>query len=332
MKLTNLHAQNLMLSLWSVAGIFLFFSLLPGLIDKKNVVIIAPLVFITFGGADLFGTLITGYRHGPPHHIQWWAGWIEYSANTTSLFWVPQHAIPSWLGIALLMRQRLHPSLLPYLAPLFAAILLWSPFAAMGLMPFAVVLALQYGLRDIVLDWRSMCSLFFLAIPVASYLAAGTTTVPHGFIWTVPCTMDDGACFTWPAYFLFLVIEVATPLAILFLGIDSEKGFLLAAAISLCSIPLYKIGVTNDFAMRASIPAISVLSILSAKVLINGNRLTTVAILAMLVAALPTISGEVYRGFSPGPDIDEDTTFDAPWAERYIDQYFAPMPIWILRK
>ena len=62
------------------------------------------LAFVAFSGADGIGTLVTGFRFGPPWHLEWWIGWMEYGSHATSLFWVPQHAIPAWLGIAVLMR------------------------------------------------------------------------------------------------------------------------------------------------------------------------------------------------------------------------------------
>lgn len=98
-------------------------------------------------------------------------------------------------------------------------------------------------------------------------------------------------------------------------------------------IPLYRIGIYNDFAMRASLPALAVLSILCAKVLAAGATRYSAAIVVVLLLALPTSVGEIYRGFiREDPAIRPDATFNDPWAARYLRQYFAPLPVWVLRK
>lgn len=332
LKLTNPHWQNAVASLWSIAGVFFFFSLLPKLApNTRSVAIVTPLVFIVFGGADLLGTMISGYQHGPQYHFQWWSGWIEFPANTTSIFWVPQHAIPSWIGLALLMGQRSRTALLPYAALLFSAVLLWSPFAALGLFPFALALLWQHGARSMMFGWQPIAAALLLAVPISSYLLSGVSSVPHGMITKLRCVLADGACFTWFSYARFLLIEVGIPLLILAFRRHGENGFLLAAALTLCLFPLYRVGANNDFAMRATIPALALLAILCADVLVTGPRMLAAAVALVLIAALPTTIGEIRRGLSNGPNLDVNTSFDSPWAAAYTDQYFAPLPIWILR-
>ena len=332
LKITGAEIQTLALTAWSALGVFLLFCLLPDLVGtQRKAVIAAPLVFIVFGGADLIGTVLTHYRVGPVFHFEWWASWIEFPANTTSIFWVPQHALPAWLGLALFMRYRERTSLLPYFILLMSAIVLWSPFSAIGLMPFFLVLLWRHGFGKILLDWRPIVSTVLLAVPLAIYLTAKAESIPAGFIASVPCITDHRECFTWTYYVLFLLLEVSLPLAILFLWKEKEQGFLAAAAIALCLIPLYRIGIYNDFAMRASLPALAVLAILCAKALVRAPPRYSRAVVVVLLMALPTSVGEIYRGFLPGPSVPPATTFDDQWATRFLRQYFAPQPVWVLK-
>lgn len=217
MKITGGEVQNLVLLGWSVLGVFLFFCLLPGLVGTKYAAIIAaPIVFILFGGADLIGTVLTHYHVGPKYHLEWWASWIEFPANTTSLYWVPQHALPAWLGVALLMRYGQRTALLPYAALLVLAIAFWSPFSAIGLLPFLVALVWIHG-KKLLFNWRLWASTLLLAVPLGLYLSAAAESIPNGFIANVLCIADHRECFTWASYVLFLLIEIALPLVTLFL-------------------------------------------------------------------------------------------------------------------
>ena len=332
LKITDAHIQTGVLAAWSVLGIFLFFSLLPIQVGTtRKALIAAPLVFMVFGGADLIGTLLTRYQRGPPLHIEWWGSWIEFPASTTSLFWVPQHALSAWLGVALIMRSRQHAALLRYLILLVAAIALWSPFSAAGLVPFLLALLWQHGGGKMLWGWRQIASTLLLVVPLGLYLLAKSESIPTGFITDVPCITEHRDCFTWKSYFIFLLLEVGLLLAILFFWRQKEQGFLVAAALALCLIPLYRVGIYNDFAMRASLPALAVLAIFCAKAIVHAPRPYAWGALLVLLLALPTTGGEIYRVFMTGPAIRPDTTFDDPWAKKYLRQYFAPQPIWILR-
>jgi hypothetical protein len=338
LRSTNPDFQTLATAVWSTLGVSLFFNLLPGIVGKRWAAVAAPLVFVVFGGADVLGALITKAEPILPFHNEWWAGWIQYSSNTTSLFWVPQHAIPAWLGVAILMRWRDRPEFLRYCAFMTSAILLWSPFSAIGLTPFLLALLVQHGARGLIMDLRSIVSVLLLSVPVALYLTAGSGTIPHGFIGKLPCLeiVPWKGCFTWPTYPIFLVIEIGAPLAMLFLRREREQGFVVASAIALLALPLYKFGAMNDLSMRASLPALAVLAILSAKLLTEGRKTYAAAVILILAAATPNVLGEMYRGFIPGAHVPPNNTVDmgisGEGGKFFYAQYFAPLPIWVLEQ
>lgn len=253
---------------------------------------------------------------------------------------MPQHALAAWLGIAVLMRQMERPSLLPFMAMLLSASLLWSPFVAIGLAPFVFAVAVRHHGKQSALSWQALLTLALVALPIVVYLRSGAGTVPHSFIWNNGC-FGRARCFTWWGYARFLLIEIGLP-SIILLSIKSERGaFLWVALGSLLVFPLIHIGAFNDFTMRASIPALAVLAIGVARIAAVGHRpaLLGAALLCLALGA-PTAIGEMARPFvaektEPGPKVrvSQKNTFDdlsIVWSPlRY--QYFAQHPIWILR-
>jgi hypothetical protein len=195
MKISGLHEAAAFAGLWTAAGVFLFFRLMLENLGTFRRASIAMAVFALFSGADILGTLLTGYQVGPKYHYEWWAGWLSYDASSTLLFWVPQHAIPAWLMTALLVRQIDRPALLPHLALLFAATQLWSPFVALGLVPFAVYLLFRQHGRQMLFDWRPLCAIAIVGIPLALYITTAAGKVPAMPAWEYTCPYG-GPCYS----------------------------------------------------------------------------------------------------------------------------------------
>jgi hypothetical protein len=336
LKLTDIHAQRLVSGIWSLAGVFLFFRLLIDIVPQRRARFIVPVVFILFSGADIVGRAITHFQVGLIYHYEWWSGWIEYGSNMTSMFWVQQHAIPMWIGVALMMRQADRASALPFLALFFASVCLWSPFAAIGLSPFALLLVKQYGLKNIVFDWRAIGAVVMIAIPIGLYLTADAGDVPHGFVWKGAnrCVWGPEApCFTWASYLLVVLIEFAIPALVLLFTEQKYRGFVIVATVSLLLIPFYKLGAYNDFGMRTSIAGLAVLAILCGKAISTGPRGAIAVILFALTLGLPTALGEVARAFTDlkGPDIDSNLQNSLNEHPEVLSQYFARLPVAVLR-
>ena len=57
---------------------------------------------------------------------------------TTQLFWVPNHALGSWLVIGIMFRNMRFSVVDATFPILLAAAALWSPLSAVGLLPFAL--------------------------------------------------------------------------------------------------------------------------------------------------------------------------------------------------
>ena len=318
---------------WTLLGVFLLFRLLADLAGGGRRALLVPAVFAVFSGADILGRAITGFQMGPLLHIEWWSRWIEYGSHTTSLTWVPQHALAAWLVVALIAGQLRELTLRSQLGLLLAATLLWSPFAAIGLVPFALLLVR----RDTLADWRNWMALV-VALPLVVYLTAGSGNLPASWPWTEPCDTPD-LCFSGRNYLRFAAIEFLVP-AVVLLAWRRDRIVLVATA-SLLLIPLFRFGAGNDFGMRGSIPALAALGMAAGLLLADSARLRyAVPMAAVLALGSITASLEIAQRFldarvpSPTAMTFGQMFREAPAGDvQYLrPQYFAKPPEWLVRR
>jgi hypothetical protein len=69
------------------------------------------------------------------HIEQWSIGW-QYSSNAALLFWVPHQALAGWIASGLLLYAILYSPQRKYSLFYFSLTALWSPFVAIGLLPY----------------------------------------------------------------------------------------------------------------------------------------------------------------------------------------------------
>lgn len=316
---------------WILANDVLFATTLVGailaglwlLVITRARPAVAGLVFALASGTDIVGWML---RNGPASlarigqlsgdHIERWAGLWEYSANTTLLFWVPQHAIVGWLATALLVDavQRDDPRI-PWLL-LVALATLWSPFAALGLAPVILCLLVAEP-RHVAARVRAAISpenlvgvivllvmgLYFAARAVPFTIGGGADTAPsvaNGFLPWIGADLSLGSFIR--RYVVFCGVEF---LLLGFVAWRCLRGssdprvkrllFLLSVCCAtLLLLPLFRYGYFNDLVMRAGIPSLFVLwvAVLDA----SWQRRSWVAALAvLLVIGLPTPGLEIHR-------------------------------------
>lgn len=261
--LAGFGAANIALYLWTALGWFLFALCAYRLFAKRAQRIACVLLLVCFGGMDLVG-YATAYKTLPSlgEHLEWWMPYMQYSSNSTLLFWVPNHALPAWLCTALILRRWRQPQLARMTPLLATAVPLWSPLAAIGLFPFFL-----FGLRWIkdarILFSPATCLPFLpIALLIALYLGLDAASVPHA--WQVR-NFPNAVSFA-VNYGLFCLIEFGF-LALVLAKIGPYDMPMRIAVAVLCLLPFYYYGPGNDLAMRASIPALCVLALASARVL-----------------------------------------------------------------
>jgi hypothetical protein len=313
------------LQTWS--GLVLLLALLLQKIRPARSLLFV-ILFLLFSGLDLIGWLIHDSTSSILVHKEWWAGSnyaFAYDGHATLFIWVPQHALAGMIGLALLLPGQMPPASSSYLGLLGAAVLLWSPFAGIGLAPFVLVTAVRGG-RQAFLDWGNILCAAVLGIPLAGYLMAGATGVPHGFNW-------DHAGFSWRSYLEFSTLEVGLYLLALRLygwQYLCYPGIVIAI---LLLLPLYRIGEFNDFTMRACIPAIMLIAIAASAATAEARDLRCIPLaVLMLVGSITSVLEIVGRGRDGVVPARAQTLRSGILADPpYVVQYNAPLPSWVLR-
>lgn len=332
-KAVGAHNVDLFSAGWSLIGLAIFFSLAADFWPGWKGKIAGPVVFLLFSGMDYIGTQLTGYM-AAPHHWEWWSGWMQYTSSMTSLFWVPQHAIAGWVAIAVLMRQWDEPTALEHLGALLLAVLLWSPFIAVGLLPFYLALAIRHGLRPLVFSWWPIAAGAVVGVLLVLYLISGTAALMHGPIWQLPCVAaaaPSPLCYSPKSYATVMALEVLPFVALVWIADRRFRPLIIAAAVTLAVLPFYRLGLYNDLTMRGSAPALAILAILAGRALASSSAKVAIPLLTVLAVGAVTPVGQLQRAFTEPHTISSANEFDGDLLGKFRQQYFAPYRAGLLR-
>ena len=280
---------------WTAANVVLFaWTALGAVLALLWVVVLSGTrvwqclgVFVLFSGLDLVGAQWSGRWSGAAwlqdFHVEWWAGSWLYPSNVTLLAFAPHQAIGGWLltGLALDGLDR-YAGRYPH--ALGAGIcLLWSPFAALGLVGLAVLggggrRSRRGGLGGLARDPVELAGAA-IALVLALYLLSRNWPVALPDRYYPP---PDRIAAAWlgfvpaqmPArqfvaeYAAFVLLEFLLLAGLLWVAQrGTDRRLLGAAMVMLLGLPFLRYGYFNDLAMRASIPALFVLQVLAARAL-----------------------------------------------------------------
>lgn len=307
-------AARLLLGLWTVLGVLLFFALVVQSWPARRPAVVAGLLALLtlFSGMDILGFLL-GRAYTPElgEHIEWWTPWLQYSSQTTLLFWAPNHALPAWLGVAVIWRHREAGLALAPAALLLLAGALWSPLACVGLLP---LLALATLLRQPVRAWlrELLTPAVWAAAPLLALLAV---FVSFGLVVDgVPADRRVLASVAVPAasWYQWVCFELLEwgllACALLSAGVRRQGWPFWAACALLLVLPLLRFGPGNDLVMRAGIAPVTLLLLCTAQAL-SGDGLPTRwwrAALLMLALGCVTPAQELIRQTQDGSRWPDD--------------------------
>jgi hypothetical protein len=266
----NLDVTLFTTGIWMFLGVWIALMLVQTIFSAFGFrKYLALPLFIVFSGLDAIGSRIQGTLSLRPSnlinggHIEWWAEKYQFSSNTTLLHWVPQHALPSWIGALLVVhvvRSRQNLYLLPIIS---LSALLWSPFAAVGITLLALLLLFSAGETSTFLtSIRKLplliSSLLVIGVPLLAFLQSGTSDIPRSLL------LSSGS-FSHNAKMLleFISLEfgiVAALSACILRQRIRENMFI---SIGLLLVLMVVVGLYNDFAMRVS-PALLVVIFINA--------------------------------------------------------------------
>jgi hypothetical protein len=293
-KWAGSYAAEVALLAQNTVMLALILALGSGLFPERRQRAIALGVFVGFSGMDVFGQILI--RHPLSLHLEQWSN-LQYSSHATQAFWVPQHAMTGWLFAMLYLlwlRKRAPAIALFAVMPLLA---LLSPLALMGCVPLAAHVFLSTAIRrDLtpgMILWPALAGA--ICLPGLLYLTANSGAVGAG-----------GASLNWWVYGIFLTLEVggyfyALRLTRRQLRFGGTATMLVVAMLAI--IPLGRVGDSSDFIMRASIPALAILSVMMAAILAEdgpqddraAQRKARWLILVVLAVGLITPLGEIGR-------------------------------------
>ena len=330
-KAASLAAGHAALLAQNTVFLSLILYMLATLSGRRSPLVIV--VFLSFSGLDVVGHLLGWWQQGKdfggfslPSHIESWSQ-FQYSSVVTQIFWVPNHALPAyWLVLIVVLCVR-REATLGDLGLVMAASLFWSPFAFIGTLPFAGYLFVRDA-RHLVVSPHLWLAVAVAAcyLPVALYMQVDAAKVPHAFVLFMP-TMAA-------AIVSFLVIEIPH-IAIIretWPSLDPRlKGIVIVSFCILVLLPVERFGVSNDLVMRASIPALMILSIAFADALAIAwatRRGLFVGGLCLLLLGAVTPAQEIIRSLSFAPFAISDCNLVTVWkklnpALPTLDNYLA---------
>lgn len=304
-------AARMALWLWTAAGLLLVFLCLNIFLGAKRKLhqYLVPLIFIFFSGLDIVGCIVRGnlsFRLNTEIHLEWWADIIQYSSNTTQLFWVFNQSVLTWLAVLCFINEKTPRNYLfigicclccgplPFIGLVILMLATWAAGLVKGLMEKNAALLLKQTFCA-----ENVLILLLSFPPLAAYYLCNLTlgnSVENGSGFFMEMNMHNLA-----VYAVFAVLETGIYI-LLVLPYNRKNPLFYAAAVSLAVIPFFRLGNTMDFCMRASIPALVVLCVMCTDTLLFRKKDTrpkkvAAAMLAaamMLGAATPAV--EIYRG------------------------------------
>jgi len=271
---------NFALLIWSSCGVILVFLLLITTVkaDTRKKMIATSLLFIFFSGCDALGYLL--FKNGFAWHIEWWASIYQFSSITTCLFWVFNQTVISWIIILCLINEKSVKNF----AYIGVMALPSGPFPFIGIFVYCICIAAKYGvnamkhnkIKEFIKNIFTIQNIFSCVVIVPIYLLyyssnaamSGSGNNSNGsltFYWNqIDCNLIDELF----RYTMFLILEVGV-YAVIIYKTNKKNILFYITIISLMIIPLFRMCNSADFAMRVSIPAITVLGYMVIDYLVN---------------------------------------------------------------
>lgn len=247
----NSFVRNIFLYFWAVLGILEIIYLLCRKLAKCSWAI--PTIMIFFSGLDI----IVWWLHNQggfswTNHIEWWASYFQYSANTTQLYWVFNQSIPIWLTMALILQFDSSK----YVAALGSLVFAYSPWATFGVVPFAVAATIKDKK-----SFRKAINVINILVPAIMLLIFGTfylaSSGSDGKIGIIFSFHQNEKKRVLANYIVFVLLEFG----IYFLTMKTRARKYEYYWITLVELFIFPLVIIRDgnFIMRGSIPALFLL-------------------------------------------------------------------------
>lgn len=213
--------------------------------------------FVLFSGIDIVGTAIFDALGARPSwdHIERWNFNNQYSAHLTQAFWVPQHALAGWVCAACFMLWHKGIFRIGLFAAAIPLVAIWSPLSIMGAVPFvlwagfSVLKSRDWNLRDVAMAAVALA----VALPALAYLQVDAAKLGSG--------PRDISLLSYVLLVLLEVFPFVLPPLLSRSTATGDRMLLWLILACLLAIPLWQVGISSDFQMRASIMPLALLAV-----------------------------------------------------------------------
>ena len=305
-KLFGWRAGELGLFIQSVLGLFIFAQLFGESLRFSSKRFFA---FFLLSGADIVGLILLQSWPLVTPHIEQYATSLQFSSVITQLMWVPQHALAGWLGVMLAYKDYSDGRILKTL-PLYVAIaFLWSPFVSLGIaivfLPFVISMKLKQYLNAYALSGTLILGMILLYYQ--SQIHVSRDIIKIYLISNIHVINNFGMMI---AFLIFDLYVFALVLVIVRNRMHAhEKKFISWTFFALILIAQVMYGVANDFVMRVSIPALTLIFVFVLSHIHNIFReksfISAIAF-GFVVCGVCTPLVEIYRGFQKGDSVTNE--------------------------
>lgn len=247
---------------WSAAGVLLFMLLLPLARRSGPALLLGIALTVFFSGMDFLGELISTQSLPMfPLRLEWW-GPLSYPSLSVQLLWAPNHCLPIWIGTLLLLRYWQTRQFLPVMVAVLPLSLIWTPFAALGLLPFAL-LGIWRHLRHLHakdIPWISVGAAALFSAPICLFLLLDIGHIEAGV-----ANQNAGAArlaapsLSLDQYLIFVSCEFLLLALVLLPVLRQRKQLFGLSVLLLLALPLVGYGPSNDLLLRLSTPPLIVL-------------------------------------------------------------------------
>lgn len=279
---------NVLLGLWTASGVSLAFLLVAVGVRARSFrpAVLVLAVCMSFSGCFFIGKLFLSLKAvvlGGEWPLTWanwawgtgtWSGLFQFTHNFGLLAWVFHQSVVPWIATALLFGNRCrwnHAIFIVALVPIC------GPFPAVGLAWIVMFMLFRDWMRAVGAGRMAAFVKSLLTIPnlvgvcVVTPLVAALLCTNSATGQVVPAWHDvTPRMFFFHRWMLFVTAEVGI-FAVVLLRRNWREPEYWAVFLSLSLCPLLKIGPSCDFCMRASIPGLFAVMIMSIDYLLNAH-------------------------------------------------------------
>jgi len=299
-KLFGWRAGELGLFLQSLVGLFIFAQLMGENLRFSSKRYFG---FFLLSGADILGLILLQSWPIATPHIEQYATSLQFSSVMTQLMWVPQHALAGWVGAMLAYNDYTDGRILKTL-PLYVAItFLWSPFVSLGIgiifLPFVISTKLKRYFNIYALSGTLILGMILLYYQ--SQIHVSKDIVKIYLISNIHVINNFGMMI---AFLIFDLYIFALVLTIVRHKVHTrEKKLITWAFFALVLIAQIMYGAANDFVMRVSIPALTLIFVFVLRYIhhiFQEKSFISVIVFGIIFCGVCTPLVELYRGFQKG--------------------------------